>query len=261
MYIKILLMNLCKSEEEKDMKQNNQHIQFIKGIKAGLPVGLGYLSVSFSFGVICMTYGFPWWQALFISITNLTSAGQFAGIGIMAAAGSFLEMLIVQFTINLRYSFMSLSLSQKVDDKFKGIYRWLFSFFVTDEIFAVAMLEKEISRFFFAGLASVPFIGWSLGTLLGSVFGSIMPKSIVSALGIALYAMFIAIVVPGMKEHKSIIAVVLIAIILRVGFYYLPFLSKLSSGFAMIICAVLAALFGAFLYPVQSSRKEECHAD
>lgn len=242
-------------------KQSRRHIQFIHGIKAGLPIGLGYLSVSFSFGVIAMSYGFSWWQALFISITNLTSAGQFAGLGIMAASGSFLEMMLVQFTINLRYSFMSLSLSQKVDQRFKGIYRWIFSFFVTDEIFAVGMLEKEISKSFFAGLVSMPFIGWSLGTLLGALFGSVMPKSIVSALGIALYAMFIAIVVPAMKEQRSIVVVVGIAIGLRMAFYYLPVLKQISGGFSMILCAVLAALFGAVRYPVAMEKEVVEHAD
>ena len=129
---------------------------FKKGLRAGIPIGLGYLSVSFTFGILAVSYGLYWWQAVVISMTTLTSAGQLAGVGIMIYPARYLEMLISQLTINLRYSFMSVSLSQKVSPKFKGVWRFILGFFMTDEIFAVASSQKTVSVRFFAGLSVIP---------------------------------------------------------------------------------------------------------
>ena len=209
-----------------------------RGMKNGIPIALGYLSVSFSFGAIAVSMGFSVIQAVLISLLNLTSAGQW----------TYLEMAIVELTVNIRYACMSLSLSQKVDEKFKGIYKWLLSFFITDEIFALSMLEENVSRTYFFGLASISTAGWMLGTTLGAMLGSIVPTVISNALSIALYAMFIAIIIPGMKKDKNIIKVVALAIIIRSGFYYLPIINQLSSGFAMTISALASAFIGAVLF-------------
>lgn len=228
----------------------NGHVmkEIKRGIKNGIPIALGYLSVSFSFGTIAVSMGFSVIQAVLISLLNLTSAGQFASLGIIAGQGTYLEMAIVELTVNIRYAFMSLSLSQKVDEKFKGIYKWLLSFFITDEIFALSMLEENVSRTYFFGLASISTAGWMLGTTLGAMLGSIVPTVISNALSIALYAMFIAIIIPGMKKDKNIIKVVALAIIIRSGFYYLPIINQLSSGFAMTISALTSAFIGAVLF-------------
>lgn len=224
---------------------------YIRGVKAGVPIGLGYLSVSFTFGIMAVSYGFKWWQAVLISMVTVTSAGQFSGIGTMLHPGQYLEMLISQLTINVRYSFMSISLSQKTDEKFKGIWRWLFGFMMTDEIFAVASTEKEVSRSFFAGLMTTPYLGWTLGTLVGALLGNILPERLMSALGLAIYGMFVAIVMPGMKESKAVVIVVLLAVGLSSLFYYMPVLSQVSSGLAISICAIIAALVGAVFFPVK----------
>lgn len=224
---------------------------YVRGLKAGIPIGLGYLSVSFTFGIMAVSYGLSWWQALVISMATVTSAGQFAGIGVMLHPGQYLEMLISQLTINVRYSFMSISLSQKTDEKFKGIYRWLLGFMMTDEIFAVASAEKEVSRSFFAGLATIPYIGWSTGTLIGALLGNVLPQRLMSALSLAIYGMFVAIVMPGLKEGKAVVVVVLVSLILSSLFYYVPFLAQISSGLSISICAILAALLGAMLFPVK----------
>ena len=224
---------------------------FFRGVKAGIPIGLGYLSVSFTFGIMAVSYGFHWWQALLISMLTVTSAGQFAGIGTMLYPGQYIEMLVSQLTINVRYSFMSISLSQKTDEKFKGIWRWLFGFMMTDEIFAVASTEKEVSRSFFAGLMITPYLGWSLGTLIGALLGNVLPHRLMSALSLAIYGMFVAIVMPGMKESRAVVMVVLLALGLSSLFYYVPALSFVSSGLAISICAILAALAGAALFPVK----------
>lgn len=224
---------------------------YIRGVKAGIPIGLGYLSVSFTFGIMAVSYGFEWWQAVLISMLTVTSAGQFSGIGTMLHPGQYIEMLISQMTINVRYSFMSISLSQKTDEKFKGVWRWLFGFMMTDEIFAVASTEKEVSRSFFAGLAATPYLGWTLGTLVGALLGNILPQRLMSALGLAIYGMFVAIVMPGMKESKAVVIVVLLAVGLSSLFYYVPVLSQVSSGLAISICAIAAALAGAAVFPVK----------
>lgn len=224
---------------------------FIKGLKGGVPIGLGYLSVSFAFGIMAVSLGFEWWQAVIISMTNLTSAGQLAGINIMINPGFYLDMLLSQLTINVRYSFMSVSLSQKVTPQFTGFKRWILGFFMTDEIFAVASNEKEVSVKFFSGLTVFPYIGWALGTLLGSVLGNVLPAIIMNALCLAIYGMFVAIVAPKAKESLSLLLVVGMAVLLSCGFYYLPFLSDISSGLAVCICAIITAIFGAIFFPVK----------
>lgn len=221
-----------------------------RGLKDGIPIGLGYFSVSFSFGILAAAEGLTWWEAVLISMTNLTSAGQFAGLTVMSAAGSLVEMAVTQFVINLRYALMSISLSQKVDDKFKGIYRFILGYGITDEIFAVSMNSgRKVSRGYFLGLMIIPYIGWTAGTLAGAVCGNILPQIICDALGIALFGMFIAIVVPNMKHDYRVSIVVIIAIVVSCILYYVPLFSVISSGFAVIICSVLAAAVGAILFP------------
>ncbi len=224
---------------------------FTRGLKSGIPIGLGYLSVSFSFGIIAVSYGLAWWQAVLISMTTLTSAGQLAGVSLMVNPGLYVDMLLSQITVNIRYSFMSVSLSQKTSKEFKGIRRLVFGFFITDEIFAVASNEKEISTKFFAGLTVFPYFGWVFGTLLGTLMGNVLPEVVMNALCIAIYGMFVAIVVPKVRESSKLLAVVIFTIAFSSLFYYLPVLSKVSQGLSISICAVTAALLGALLFPVK----------
>ena len=236
------------------MKNN----EFLRGIKAGIPIGLGYLSVSISFGIMGSSFGLYIWQTLLISMLTLTSAGQLAGINVMINPGMYIDMLICQLTINLRYSFMSISLSQKIDSKFRGIYKWLLAFFITDEIFAVAISEKKVSRSFFVGLSTLPYFGWAIGTLLGAVIGSVLPEFMMNAMSIAMYGMFVAIIIPVVKEDLKTLVVVLVAIVFSVLFYYLPGLKEVSIGIVISVCAVLAAIFGAIFFPRREEIEDEC---
>ncbi|MEG0961711.1 MAG: AzlC family ABC transporter permease [Lachnospiraceae bacterium] len=230
--------------------------QFLQGMKDGSAIGIGYFSVSFTFGIAAVASGLNCWEALLVSMMNLTSAGQFAGITVMAAAGSYLEMAVSQFVINLRYALMSISLSQKADADFTVGKKLILGFANTDEIFAVAISrEQEVSSQYYFGLAVLPYIGWTLGTLTGAVLGNILPPSVCAALGLAIYAMFIAIVVPVIKADSSILKIVVLAIFLSCCLYYIPGLNKISSGFSIIICAVVASLVGAALFPIEE--KEE----
>ena len=224
---------------------------FRRGFNAGLPIGMGYFSVSLSFGILAVSYGFSWWQAVLISMLTVTSAGQFAGIGIMCSPGQYIAMLVSQVTINVRYSMMSISLSQKVDGSISKIWRWILGFFVTDEIFAVAAAEKEVSRSFFLGLTILPYTGWALGTLCGALVGNVLPQRLMNALCIALYGMFVAIVVPVTKKEKPVLAVVILAMAISCLFTWLPGLKDISSGISVSLCAILAAVAGAAIFPVK----------
>ena len=233
-------------------------MDFKKGLKDSIPIALGYFSVSIAFGLMAVECGCTALEALLISVTNLTSAGQFAGITVIAGAGTYIEMAVTQLVINSRYALMGVSLSQKADKKLRGAWRFLLGFAITDEIFAVAIgNDGEISREYFSGLAILPIFGWSLGTFCGAVLGNILPAVITSALGVALYGMFIAVVVPKARENMHVFAVVIIAVAVSSALYYLPeylpSLPDISSGFAIIISAAAAAVIGAIFFPVKEA--------
>ncbi len=228
--------------------------QFLQGIKDGSAIGIGYFSVSFTFGLAAVSSGLCWWEALLISMMNLTSAGQFAGITVMASAGTYVEMAVSQFVINLRYALMGISLSQKVDCRFKAGKKSILGFAITDEIFAVAMSrDGEVSSIYFGGLAVLPYLGWTIGTLTGAICGNILPKSISDALGIAIYGMFIAIVVPAMKEDSRILKMAALAVLFSCCMHYMPLLRHVSEGFSIIICAVAASAVGAAFFPIEEA--------
>lgn len=234
--------------------------EYKRGLAAGIPIALAYLSVSFSFGILAISYGLTWKQALIVSMLTLTSAGQFAGVRIMVQPAQYISMAVSQLTINLRYSFMGMSLSQRLSPGFKGIIRWLLGFFITDEIFAVASAEKVLGVSFFMGLVTLPYIGWTLGTLLGGVMGSILPAAVMSALGLALYGMFVALVVPDMKDRRVLI-VVCIAAAVSSALYFVPFLSKIPTGIAISLSAIIAAAVGAFLFPHSVDAEEDAEGE
>lgn len=238
---------------------DNTQIQnsFKKGLKDGLPIGLGYFSVSFTFGMMAVSAGIPVWAAVLISMTNLTSAGQFAGLSIIAGAGSLVEMAMTQLVINARYSLMSLTLSQKMEKRFSVPKRLIAAFSNTDEIFAVAVNQgKEIGAKYYSGLSIIPYAGWTLGTLFGAVAGGFLPPVVNDALGLAIYAMFIAIIIPPAKKSAPIRLVIFAAVILSCLFYFIPFLKNVSSGFSIIICAVAASIIAAIVNPVNDDEPE-----
>lgn len=227
-----------------------------KGLKDGIPVALGYFSVSIAFGLMAVQCGLTWFEALLISFTNLTSAGQFAGITVIAGTGTYLEMALTQLVINSRYALMGISLSQKTDDRFRGPWRILLGFAITDEIFAVSSGQNhDLSREYFSGLVILPIIGWSAGTVCGAVLGSIMPDIVTNALGVALYGMFIAVVVPKARENLHVLTVVIISVTISAALFYIPAFSRISSGFAIIICAVVASAAGAVIFPVKEAER------
>ena len=226
---------------------------FRKGMIDGIPMCLGYLSVSFAFGISAVQQGLTPWEALIISMSCVTSAGQFAAVPIIAAQGSLIELAISQLVINLRYGLMSISLSQKLDQSMTVPHRMAFSFIHTDEVFAVASgQEGSVGKDYLYGLILPPWLGWSTGTLLGALAGNILPLIVTSCLGMAIYGMFIAIVVPEMKASLSTAICVCIAVALSCGFYFIPLLNAIPSGFTIIICACAASAIMAIAAPVDT---------
>lgn len=230
--------------------------QFAKGLYDGIPIALGYLSVSFGFGIMAVRAGLSAATAVSISVTNLTSAGQAAGIAIITAGGSYFEMALTQLVINMRYGLMGLSLSQKLDDTFNTPRRLITSFGITDEIFAVASSQKgKITARYMYGLILISAIGWSLGTFLGAAAGRSLPQSLTNAMGIVLYGMFLAIIIPPAKKSRSVLTVVITAALFSMLFKYV--LTGVTSGFAIIISAVVASAVGALLFPIKENNSNE----
>lgn len=230
--------------------------EFKQGIKDGIPICLGYFSVSMAVGITAVKAGLPIWAAVLISFSNLTSAGQYAGIGIMAAGGGALELMITTLTINMRYFLMSLSVSQKVDDKFNIPKRMIAAFGITDEVFAVSMQrKKDLSFIYMVGLILTPLLGWTLGTLTGAVAADLLPKIVSNAMGIAIYGMFIAIIVPPSRENPKVFFAVALAIVASLIFTYVPVIKELTSGWKIIIIAVVVSALAAFLFPIKEAEE------
>lgn len=229
----------------------NPRNEYLRGLKAGFPIGLGYLSVSFAFGISAVSGGLTALEAVLISMTNLTSAGQVAGLSLMISSATLMEMAMTQLIINLRYALMSLSLSQRLHKSVTTLGRFLIAFFNTDEIFAVASSREELTTAFMVGLGTLPWIGWSGGTLLGAVAGQLLPAAVTAALSLAIYGMFIAVVVPACRASLKVTAVVAVAVALSLVLHYL--VPTISFGFSVIICALVASVFGALVFPIEEA--------
>lgn len=230
--------------------------EFLLGLKNGIAIALGYFAVSFSFGILAVSSGLGVFEAVLISMTNVTSAGQFAGLTIISAGGSLVEMAISQLVINMRYALMSLSLSQKLHSSVGVWKRLIMSFTNTDEIFAVVSGRNVPVTFsYMFGVSVVSWLGWSGGTWFGAVAGEVLPKVLCNSLGIALYAMLISIVMPALREKKSVMCAVIISALLSIGFTYLPLLKQISPGFAIVICTVAASLICALCFPVKEDER------
>ena len=228
---------------------------FWKGVRDGIPISLGYLSVAFGFGILCMNLGLSQWIATIISATNLTSAGQVAGVGILAAGGSLIEIALTQLVINLRYSLFAISLSQKLDGGFGMGHRIAAAFGITDEIFAVAHAQPgKIKPTYLYGVILTAGFGWVLGTFLGATVGQILPASLSAAMGIMLYGMFLAVFIPPARKERGVLMAVIVAALCSILFKYV--LTFVSGGFAVILSALAAAALCAWRFPVEEKEED-----
>lgn len=224
--------------------------EFKRGVKEGLPIGLGYGPVAFTFGFLAVSGGLPIWAACLISLTNLTSAGQFAGMNLILMGGGYLEVALTTFVINIRYMLMSLSLSQRLEKGVGTLKRMGFGFGITDETFVMASLNPGVLQAaYLFGLIMLPILGWNLGTVAGASISGILPKALQNAMGIALYGMFIALIVPAARDSVPVFAILLISVSVNCVLSYVPVFSFISPGFRIILATVTGAGVGAAIFP------------
>lgn len=241
---------MMKRDSLDNIYNKREEYQIVEGIKLSAPILLGYIPVGFAFGVVAAKGGIAAWVAVLISLSNFTSAGQFAGANLIISNAPIFEIGLTTFIINIRYILMSLSLTQKIKPGMSLGKRLILAFGITDEIFTLASLQnKEMTFKYMLGLIAAPYFGWAFGTFLGAASTTFLSETVQSSMGIALYAMFIALIIPESKKSKAAAVVVSIAVVCSSIFKWTPYLSQLSSGYVIIICTVAAAGIGAFLFP------------
>ena len=225
---------------------------FFDGAKKSLPIVMGYIPVSFTFGIMARGVGLDALTTVLISMTNFTSAGQFAGTNIIVSGGAYMEIAVTTFIINIRYTLMSLALSQKIN-KMSVIKKLIIAFGITDETFTVSSFENgNVSFPYMLGLSLFSYLSWITGTLLGATASNFLSERLQNAMGVALYGMFLALIVPSAKSDKRILLVIVVALSISSLFRYIPLLSDVSSGWTVIISTVIASTFGAILFEEES---------
>ena len=230
---------------------------YARGLKAGVPIGLGYLAVAFTLGIAAKNAGLTAFQATLTSFLINASAGEFVGFTLIGAVASYLEVAIMELVANARYLLMSFSLSQKLSPKTGVGHRMLIGWYVTDEVFGVSISAPGyLNPFYTYGAISLACPGWAIGTCLGVIVGNILPASLVSALSVGLYGMFIAIFVPPSKTSKVIAGLVLVSMALSFAFNRIPVFDGISSGIKTIILTVAISAAAALLFPIREVKKD-----
>ena len=242
------------------MRKDPIGMPYRTGLRDGIPIALGYFAVSFALGIAAKQGGISPLVATIASLTNNASAGEYAAFRLIQEGASYLEMALIMLIVNGRYLLMSCSLSQKLQ---KGTPLWqrlLLAFGVTDENFGISMAyPASLTPFYTYGAMTVAIPGWALGTLLGVLVGNLLPARVLSALGVGLYGMFIAIIIPEGRRSRVIAVLIPICFLLSYLFSVIPFLSALSTGVSVIILTVAISLAAALLFPLPSEamHKEE----
>lgn len=250
-----------KSEKgmiERSAKKRLNREQFKSGLRSGIPVGLGYFFVSFTLGIAAKKTGLSSIQAALMSLSIHASAGEFAALGIIAAGAGYWEMALTEIIVNLRYLLMSCSLSQKLSENMRFFHRFFLAFDITDEIFAISVSRPgKLNPFFTYGMMAVASPGWVVGTFIGALAGGILPAVVIGSMSIALYGMFMSVVIPASKHDKVIAGVVIASMIFSGLFAVIPVIKNISSGFKIIILTVVISAAAALLFPVKEEKKEE----
>ena len=241
------IMLLMKKEE--NMLSN---YTFVRGMRDGIPICLGYFAVSFALGIAGRGVGMNAVQAFVMSLTMVASAGQFAAITLIGAGAGIIEMITTTIVVNLRYLLMSCSLTQKLSPETKLLHRLALSYCMTDEIFGLSIsVDGFLRPVYTYGITVISVSGWCLGTVLGVVAGNILPALVTNALGVAMYGMFLAIIIPPAKENHFLGALVAVSMAASGLFSILPYLKAISSGFRVIILTILIAGIAAVIHPIE----------
>lgn len=227
------------------------------GFQNGIPIALGHFAVSFTFGILAKQFGLNPFEAVFMSATNVTSAGQFAGLTLIVAVATVAEVAVTQLIINSRYFLMSFALSQKIDPDTPVFHRFMMAHGITDEIFGVSVARPgRLNPYYVYGVMSAAIPGWALGTLFGVISGNVLPPRLTSALSIALFGMLLAVIIPPAKGNKVISGLIIVSMVVSLAFAKFPVLMDISSGVKIIVLTVIIAGIAAFLFPVKENTYE-----
>lgn len=240
-----------------NLKRNSRKKAVARGLKDGFPIGLGYFAVAFSLGIMAKKIGLSVFQALAASFC-IASAGEYAGFVQIGAGAALIEVAVMTLVINARYLLMSCALSQKLSPSERLYHRFFVGYFITDEIFGVSMMRDGFLDPYYvygAGLAAVPM--WSMGTVIGAIAGALLPTSVVSALGVSLYGMFIAIIIPPARKSKVIAGIIAVCFAISFLADLRPETWGISDGMVTIILTVLVSVIAAILFPRNDGEEDE----
>lgn len=235
---------------------------FLRGLRDGVPIGLGYLAVSFTLGIAARNAGLTAFQATLTSLLNNASAGEYAGFTVIREDAGYLQMVIMMLVANARYLLMSCALSQKISPETGLVPRMIIGFEVTDEIFGVNMaVPGMLNPRYTYGVIVPSLLGWSSGTCLGVVMGNVLPASLTSALSVALFGMFLAVIIPPARQNRVLAVLILVSMAASFALSKIEPFASLSSGMRVIILTVALSAAAAYLFPVHDEEgKEEAHA-
>ncbi len=229
---------------------------FLHGLQDGIPIGLGYLAVAFSLGILAKQAGLTSLEGFIASLFTCTSAGEYAVFSVMVHGTTCLEIILITLIINARYILMSCALSQRLPEQLPFYHRLMLGCTITDEIFGITIAKPgNISPFYPYGALMIAAPSWALGTALGIAAGSILPLRIVSALSVALYGMFLAVIIPAARTSKTLLGIVVCSMALSFGAGRLPVISSLSGGTRIILLTIVISGVCAALFPVKQPTK------
>lgn len=228
------------------------------GAKHGIPIGLGYFAVAFSLGIAAKKAGVLPIQGFLTSILCHASAGEYMGFTLIAAGAGYLETALATFVANARYLLMSTAMSQRLDPEMPFAHRFLLGFGITDELFGISVLRSGyLNPYYTYGATLVALPSWATGTMLGILAGNLLPEVLVSAFGVALYGMFLAVIVPPAKQSKVILFLIPICFAASYFAGVLPYIKELSEGTRTILLTVVIACAAAILFPRQEDDANE----
>lgn len=238
------------------LKSNKKAL--IDGMKDGISIGLGYLAVSFSLGIAAKNAGLTFFQGFFVSLLCNASAGEYVGFTMIAASTTYLEIAVATFIANARYLLMSCAVSQRLDPETPFIHRLFMAYDMTDEIFGITIAQPGyLNPYYTYGAIFVAIPGWAVGTMLGVIAGNLLPMRLVSAFSVALYGMFLAVIIPPAKKSKIIAALIIVCFVSSYAAAYIPVISALSDGTRTIILTVIIASAAAILFPKDTEETEK----
>jgi len=241
---------------ERKMKQEN-HMALRAGMQDGIPIGLGYMAVAFSLGIAARSAGLTAFQGFLGSIFTRASAGEYAGITVMAADAPYFEMMLVSLVTNARYLLMSCALSQRLPADMPLFHRFLLGFNITDEIFGITIARPgRLNPWYTYGAALIAAPCWASGTAMGIIAGNLLPLRVTSALSVALYGMFLAVIIPPARKDRVIGILVLLCFAASYAASALPVISGFSDGTRTIILTVVISAAAALLFPVHEEETE-----